>query len=146
AGAAAADEVLHVVGLRGVKLLGDADREEDAAAAESADAGGRIGLDDTDDAEFFLAGDDGDAAGHHGVELGVDIFFFGDFVRGERAALGVAQSDFFADQGGWLWREVLGEILLEDGFFGGGGRKIFSGDAVEGAGGAGGFGDAEYVG
>jgi len=46
---------------------------------------------------FFLAGDDGDAAGHHGVELGVDVFFFGDFVGGESAALGVAQSDFFAN-------------------------------------------------
>jgi len=88
---------LHVVGLRGVKLLGYADGKEDAAAAESTNAGGGVGLDYADYAKFFLAGDDGDAAGHHGVELGVDIFFFGDFVGGEGAALGVTQGDFFAD-------------------------------------------------
>jgi len=33
---------LDVVGLRGVKLLGYADGEKDAAAAESTDAGGWI--------------------------------------------------------------------------------------------------------
>jgi hypothetical protein len=77
--------------------LACADGKEDAAAAESTDAGGGIGLDYADDAEFFLAGNDGDAAGHHGVELRVDIFFFSDFVLRQRAALGVTESDFFAD-------------------------------------------------
>jgi hypothetical protein len=32
-----------------------------------------------------------------------------------------------------LGREIFGEILLEDRFIGGGGRKIFSGDAGEAA-------------
>ena len=88
---------MDVVGLGGVKLLGYADGEEDAAAAESTDAGGGIGLDYADDAKFFLARDDGDAAGHHFVELSVDVFLFGDFVGGERAALSVAETDFFSD-------------------------------------------------
>jgi len=94
---------------------------------------------------FFLAGNDGDAAGHHFVELLIDVGFLGDFVGGHGAALGVAQRDFLADESGGLGREFLGEIGLEDGFFGGRRRKVFAGDGVEGAGGAGRFGDARTL-
>src|SRR4029077_12126065 len=93
-----------------------------------------------------LAGNDGDAAGHHFVELFIDVLFLGDFVGGYGAALGVAQSDFLADESGGLGRKFLGEIGLEDGFVGGRRRKVLAGDGVEGAGGAGRFRDAENVG
>jgi len=67
------------------------------------------------------------------VELLIDVRSLEISSEDTGAALGVAQSDFFADESGGLGREFLGEIGLEDGFFGSRRRKVLAGDGVEGA-------------
>jgi len=147
AGAAAADEVLYIVGLRGVKLLGDANGKENAGRRRSRQCQ-RRGSDSIDAWRcevFSSAGNDGDAAGTSlASSWGVDIFFpLANFVVGRERAGARRNAEVISlptREAGW-GREFLGEVGLEDGFFGGRRRKVLAGDGVEGAGGAGRFGE-----
>jgi hypothetical protein len=53
-GASGANEFANVAALGWAHVLRRAERDEDAAAAETADSGARVGVDDADDTEFFV--------------------------------------------------------------------------------------------
>ncbi len=113
-----------------MELLRGFEREVNARAAESADAGRGIGFNDADNAQRLFAGEDGDAAWSARAHGGVEKRFVVSVLR-EGGSLGITQGQIFSQERGRLIGEKFCKFDLQNGFVRGRRGEILAGHALE---------------